>query len=471
MTVRQKITVWIAGASLLAALGFTSFVFIELVEGPAKLIDQELLHMARGLVARGTAVTPAWSDIPPSLPYPPDRYWIEVRTQEGDLCYRSALARAFSLPLPQGAGGKTSFTVERVVPRSVAQLGQDAENEVAFRVLTTWVAVDNGRYLVTIAKPIEALEEKVVEVLRETSVGLITCTLVILAVSYWLAGRVLQPVAAITALARSIDEGNLARRLPESGGRDELDELARMLNAMLDRLHLSFQRQKGFLANAAHELKSPLALLTLRLDSLLQRADMDEATRSDLVAMRTTVQRMALLVKKLLDLSRLEMRPEPRPEPVDLAGLVREVAAEYRDMTEARGIDVRLDLERCAPVRGDVDMLRRLCINLFDNAVRYNEPQGGKIAARCNAANGDVTLTLGNSGPGVPAGEEERVFEQFQRVDKARSPASGGTGLGLTIARRIVQLHHGRIALASRPNAWTEVTVTLPAWQRERYLP
>lgn len=462
MRIRPKITIWIAGTALFAAVGFSGFIFRELMEEPYKLIDNELQHMAESLFRQLETGRDknAGTFSAAMLPYPPDQYWIRVTDDRGAVLYASKLARIVDIAVSRGF---RPYNIEKIIPARLAQVGQDAHDEVLFRVRVFRHRQAGTMMTVAIAKPIEALEEEIQQLLGQLAAGLLAFTVLVVVVSYFLAGRILRPVVEINGLTRKISESSLDRRLPLGKNQDELYDLTVSLNRMFDRLQFSFERQKEFVGNAAHELKSPITLLMLAQEELSQRPGVDEILRADLVRQTDILRRMKRLVKNLLDLSRLEQQETLSRDVVDMQKLVGSVLAEYDAMLQTGSIRVDNRLAGPLVVEGDQDKLQRLFINLLDNAWRYNRKPDGEIRITGWKKGGRVTLVVANTGPGVPAGETGRVFDQFYRVEKSRSLANGGSGLGLTIARKIVELHGGAIDLVSDPDGWTRVTVSLPA--------
>ncbi len=462
MKIRQKITLWIAGTAFAAAVGFSGYVFHELLEEPYKIIDRELENMSQTLLAQlasGHNSTPT-SFLENTLPYPPDQFWIVVTDELGMILYQSELTRFFDIPRREDV---TTYNIERIVPRDQVRLGQDAEDEVLLRVRISHSTLKGKKVTVTVAKPIEELEEEVEELVWRIIIGLIVCTLFIAIASSYLAGRILRPIVGISGLVRKISESSLDQRIPLGKNNDELRELAVSLNRMFDRLQFSFNRQKEFVGNAAHELKSPITLMMLALEELSQSPHIDEAARNDLIHQMDILRRMKRLVKNLLDLSRLEQQENISSQRVDLTELVASVLAEYEAVIHGGSIRVDNRLKGDLLLEGDREKLQRLFINLFDNAWRYNLQADGRIRITGSKKEGWIELEISNTGPGIPRGELCRVFDQFYRVEKSRSLSSGGSGLGLTIARKIVDLHGGHIDILSEPDGWTQVRVTLPA--------
>ena len=301
------------------------------------------------------------------------------------------------------------------------------------------------------------------------------------AVGGWLlAGRALRPVANVTATAAGIAEGantasSLRTRLAVPPTGDEVARLAATFNAMLDRLESSFGTQRRFVADASHELRTPLTALRTNLDVLLAEAA-DEATpldRPELLAtldgMRRTSARMARLLDDLLLLARLDAagstaRETARRRPVRLDREVTAAVRALEPLAEERALVVT-----AAPVSvaGDADRLHQLALILLENAVRYT-PAGGRIAVEIGPDGfGAAKLVVRDSGIGIAPEHLPRVFDRFYRADEARARATGGAGLGLAIARAIVESHGGAIAVASRPGEGATFTVSLPVTRSE----
>jgi len=460
MKIRQKITLWISATTLIAAVSFSSFVFLEMIEQPYYLIDSELKHMAEVMYGqyRNNLDQPLTFD-EKSLPNPPDRYWIKLIDGSGAILYASSITRFTDIPLSQS---KRSYNVEKVIPRELIQLDQDDHDEVAFRVRIARANINNADYTMVIAKPIEQLEEEMIELLHELGAILITCFILGVLFSYTLAGRILQPIVTINRLVREINEKSLDKRIPPGKSKDELYTLSVSLNQMFDRLQNSFNKQKDYIASASHELKSPIALLLLSQEEMLQSPHLPDHVREDLVSQHNSLQRMNRLIRNLLDLSRLEHQTALNLEQVNLKELAEQVLEDYREVLAASLISLESDFEAELYVQGDQEKLRRLLINLIDNAIRYNHKTAGRLRLEGRKESHAVCLMVSNTGPHVAQEDISRIFEQFYRVEKSRSTQFGGSGLGLAIAKRIVELHGGEICFTSREDGWNTITVKLP---------
>jgi signal transduction histidine kinase len=280
------------------------------------------------------------------------------------------------------------------------------------------------------------------------------------ALTWWVVGLTLQPVAALRRGAAELSASGLDRsRLPVPDAQDEIHSLALTLNDMLDRLGSATARQRRFVGDAAHELRSPIASLRLQLE-VAQRLDQGEAMRELTADALLDVDRLAHLIDDLLALARSDEHGGAHARlPVRLAELAGTVVAGYRD---AR-VPVRLAPGDEVTVLGDADGLHRVLVNLIDNAVRYavsSVTVAVSVRPPAGAGFADGVLTVADDGPGVPASKRERVFDRFYRLDTARSRAEGGTGLGLSIVREIVTAHGGTVVLHdNQPGLIVEVSL------------
>jgi two-component system, OmpR family, phosphate regulon sensor histidine kinase PhoR len=219
--------------------------------------------------------------------------------------------------------------------------------------------------------------------------------------------------------------------------------------------------RRDFVANASHELKTPVAAVRVLAETLLTALPDDpEAGGRFAERIGREAERLEVLVTSLLDLSRVE-RGTLDVEPVDLVGLVKEVADGYADLAEERRVRLRTELQPQVSIRGDRAQLGLLLSNLLDNALRHT-PARGSVWVRLDAAESRARLQVADTGEGIPAGELPRVFERFYRVDKARTRQTGGTGLGLAIVRHVAEAHGGTVSVASELSRGSTFTVTLP---------
>jgi signal transduction histidine kinase len=284
---------------------------------------------------------------------------------------------------------------------------------------------------------------------------------------WWLMRKALAPVATLTDAARNVNERNLNQQLPRTHNHDELDQLAEVLNAMTARLNDSFTRIHDFTLHASHELKTPLTVLCGETETELRDESLNEVERERVASRLDELRRLARIVDGLTLLAKADAGLITLSlKPVRFDELVRDVVADAQILGEAGVVTVRLD--KCDPafVAGDEHRLRQLLLNLADNAVKYNRPEGSIVVSlSCNDRTAE--LTISNTGPGIAAQTLPRVFDRFFRGDSAHSGSVEGCGLGLSIAQWIVSVHKGSITIESVPEQLTTVMVHLPLLERQ----
>ncbi|MEU4657273.1 HAMP domain-containing sensor histidine kinase [Streptomyces sp. NPDC023723] len=297
-------------------------------------------------------------------------------------------------------------------------------------------------YVVVLPHTAEDITETTDRVLlRAGLVGL----LLIAAAAYFAVRVALRPVEAIRVLTASVTAGDPRERVTVPATGHEITALATTINTTLQRLDNAAAQQRRFVADAAHELRSPLTTLLASLEVALAYPDRTDWPAAATTAARQT-RRLQALAEDLLLLARLDTRtPAAGPGTVDLTALAARLAEQYP--LTGRPLALTCDSTAPAPVHGDPDGYERLLRNLVDNAVRH---AAHRVQITVRAEDGWVVLTVHDDGPGVPAEDAERVFERFVRLDDARSRDHGGTGLGLAIARDLAHRHQGTLTLAPR---------------------
>jgi signal transduction histidine kinase len=277
---------------------------------------------------------------------------------------------------------------------------------------------------------------------------------------WWLTRKALGPVTALTEAATRIHDGNLHQQLSRTGNGDELDKLTEVFNAMTARLDHSFNRIREFTLHASHELKTPLTVMHGELETALREET--PHNRERLLSQLDEVQRLTKIVDGLSLLTKADAGLITlKLEPVQLDELVRDSHADAQILAQPG--DVQVELGRCEKVslEGDRHRLRQLLLNLTDNAVKYNHARG-KVSIALQRVDGRAELSIVNTGPGIPAELQARVFDRFFRGDASHNNAVDGCGLGLSIAQWIVTAHHGTIQITSQSGALTTVRVCLP---------
>ncbi|HZV35893.1 MAG TPA: HAMP domain-containing sensor histidine kinase [Verrucomicrobiae bacterium] len=290
----------------------------------------------------------------------------------------------------------------------------------------------------------------------------IPAAIIALAGGWWLMRKAMTPVAALTEAASRVNESNLNKQLPRTGNGDELDRLTEVFNAMTSRLDTSFNRIREFTLHASHELKTPLTVMHGELETALRDSNLSASSREGLLSQLDEVQRLTKIVDGLSLLTKADAgQIVLKREPVRLDELARDCMDDAQILAGPR--QVRVELGRCDEVKlaGDRHRLRQLLLNLTDNAIKYNQPNG-TLKLELSRLDKFAELKVSNTGPGIPAEITGRVFERFFRGDASHGNTVDGCGLGLSIAQWIVTAHEGSINITSEPGKWTTVTVRLP---------
>lgn len=282
-----------------------------------------------------------------------------------------------------------------------------------------------------------------------------------LAGGWWVATRAIRPIAAISATAHRMTAGSLDQRISVGDTDSELGQLAQVLNATFDRLQAAFARQTRFTADASHELRTPVTVLLSQTQTALSRERTAADYRETLVVCQRTAQRMRQLTESLLALARLDDDTlETRAERCDMQSLAREVVELLRPLATEHRIRLHSELSEAACL-GDPHQLSQVLTNLVSNAIAYNHPDG-EVAVRVSVNGHDVAVVVADTGQGIAPEHCAQVFERFYRVDPARARAQGHTGLGLAIAKSIVERHGGTIGVTSSEGRGSTFTVRLP---------
>jgi signal transduction histidine kinase len=276
------------------------------------------------------------------------------------------------------------------------------------------------------------------------------------------AERALRPISELVGVARRVSGRNLKERITLGNADEELQQLGEAFNEMVERLDDAFERQRQFVTDASHELRTPLTTLQIALDSV--RLD-PQATIEDYRHVADDAKAATVRIRRLVeDLLALTEGDVPVAQAlVDLSSLAEAVAEEMEPLGERRGVRVASTVSPGTTAIGDPLSLRRALTNLVENGIRYNREGGHVVVEDAETLPGWVRIAVRDSGIGIPLEEQPKVFDRFYRVDRSRSRAEGGSGLGLSIVAKIAAEHAGRVDLQSEPGVGSRVVLTLPA--------
>jgi signal transduction histidine kinase len=316
-----------------------------------------------------------------------------------------------------------------------------AERNEPFRIVALGVRTSAGLQTVLVAESVDTVDDGTEAIVGALLIGLPLLAVVVGIATFLFVGRTLRPVEAMRRQAATITSRNLHARLPVPATDDEIAALASTMNTMLDRIEAASAAQRRFVADASHELRSPLATIHANAD-LLEAAPLPDTSARSVDRIHTETVRMAKLVDDLLLLARVDDQGlRLRKDDVDLDDLV--YAERDRVVVENPALRVEGGVE---PVRvtGDPDQLHRVLRNLVDNAVRHAR---NSVTISLTSAGGEGQVLVGNDGPPIAAADRDKIFDRFVRLDDSRSRQGGGAGLGLPIARDIVLAHGGTLGV------------------------
>ena len=332
------------------------------------------------------------------------------------------------------------------------------------RIAVVPLSPDQTLGYAAVAEPLSVVENGLRELRRDLFAGVLIVLLLASAGGYFLARKSLAPVASMNSQTQRISAENLSARLDVTNSRDELGRLATTINELLARLENSFNEQQRFIADASHELRTPLAVLRGETEVALGKTRTVDEYQQSLWLIQDEAERLSRIVEDLFILARQPINTHAalHKEQISLNDTVRDCARAAQVLAVRKGIRLNVGTDQPSIVlNGDEELIKRMLLNLLDNAVKYT-PEGGEISLAVARQNGNAEIVVRDSGIGIPATDQPRVFDRFFRVDKARARALGGAGLGLSIAQWIVEVHGGEISVASAPGEGSTFTVLLP---------
>ncbi len=436
-SIRVRLTLWYSGVLLLALVLFGTGLWVAIGHRSMTAVDARLLERADGL----RTVIEIEAPLRDRAQLRQELWEFAKEISEGNLMQlrdSSGALLSASPALPPGWGsGAPQF-------RTFTNRGR------SIRVLAMRMRHDGVEYEAVIGSSLEGVNAT----LRELRNVLLLMIPLVLAVAclggYWVSGRALKPVDAITSAARSITVENLSRRLPVPSTGDEIQRLSQAWNDVLERLEGAVGRIRQFTADASHELRGPLAIIRATAELALHRERSAEQYRKSLAQIQSEAERMTELAESLLALARSDAAASMPLDRVDLNEVVRQVGEQTAPVAASKGVELRIETEgKGAVVAANAPALRRLLFALVDNALKHT-PDHGAVTVSCSEQNGNVVLAVEDTGEGIPPESLPHVFERFYRVDTARTRGTGA-GLGLAIAQSIAEAHGSKIAVQSAP--------------------
>ena len=452
-----RLTLWYFAVLSVALIAFGGGMWFAMRRSLYGAVDESLRDRVRGvgrfIEEQGASLAPdeMRDEFREHSVLGPGGDLFQVCDSKGNWLYRSSSLEDASIPAYSADQLKADSRYQDIRVRGVP-----------LRLLSKHVEVRGELYAVQVAAPVHELHQG----LQRFLWILIAAIPVILGVAslggYWMSRRALRPVDEITNAAQSISAQSLSRRLPVHETDDELKRLSSTLNAMFERLDGAFGRITRFTADASHELRTPIAFMRTSAELALRKQRSEAEYREALAQILSELERTSGLIEDLLLLARADSGSgQMRFQRMDLREALREACDQGRVLAESKHIAFESDLlPTPVEIEGDRQAIRRVFLILIDNAVKYTGA-GGRVVVALHATNGTAIGEVRDSGIGISPADIPNIFERFYRADKARSREMGGAGLGLSIARWIIEAHRGDIQVESAPGEGSRFQVRL----------
>jgi len=457
-SVRTRLTLWYAGVLALSLIVFSVLVYYG-AAGIFYAWQDETLRSTAETVASAYvqeleeehSVAKANEVVLAQMVFP-NRY-VEVVDPDGRVVAWSSNLSGRPSIVPTQTLGKVrelgvSFLVLGNLRVAVVPLSPDRNQHLGFAI---------------VAEPLSVIEEGLRRLRGDFFAGVPLVLLLASLGGYFLARKSLAPIALMNEQTQRITAENLSSQLDVANPRDEVGSLATTINALLARLNAAFQEQQRFIADASHELRTPIAVLRGETEVALEQERATGEYKESLALIKDEAERLSRIVENLFILARQPVEASAMVKlPVRLNRVVADCVRAAQVLATQKGL--RFNVSSSLPeveLNGDDEMFKRMLLNLLDNAVKYT-PAGGEINVTLASQDGTALIIVSDTGIGIPAADQPHIFDRFYRVDKARSRALGGAGLGLSIARWIVEAHEGRLSVESEPGHGSTFTVELP---------
>lgn len=456
-SVRTRLTLWYAGVLALSLIAFALVIYYAAGNIFHERQDESLLSTAQTVASayveefgEAHSLSKAGEVVLAEITFP-NRY-VQLTDNTGNPIASSANLAGSTIAIPPSV-----FADARARGFSHATIN-------GLRVTVVPLSADQTFGYAAVAEPLSVVEDGLSELRRDLFAGVILVLLLASAGGYFLARKSLAPVASMNGQTQRISAENLSSRLDVTNSRDELGRLAITINDLLARLENSFKEQQRFIADASHELRTPLAVLRGETEVALSKTRTVEEYEQSLSLIQDEAERLSRIVEDLFILARqpINTRAVLSKERISLNDAARDCARAAQVLAMQKGVRLKWESDsQSIALNGDEELIRRLILNLLDNAVKYT-PTGGEISLALARQNGSTEIVVRDTGIGIPEAAQPRVFDRFYRVDKARARALGGAGLGLSIAKWIVEVHGGEISLVSAPGHGSTFTVVFP---------
>lgn len=461
MTLRVRLTLWYGTALALILIIFSTVLYVMTARSLRDAVDQSLEETAaaavRALEERGFLPLVDEGELMSQFPELAriDKFF-QIFSPSGTITIRSPNVKQHEMPLSRQAlevayAGHTLFESAKY------------PKEPPLRLISVPIVYRGSLlYIIQVGTTMDSVEHTLNRLLLVLLVSMPVALAVSLAGGWFMAGRALRPVDAITLAAQRIAEGDLTQRLTAPAAADEIGRLTNTFNNMIDRLETSFRQIRQFSSDASHELRTPLTVMRGETELALRRPRETEDYKAVMESNLEEIDRMTRIVDELLFLSRADMgevKMEHLPVPLD--SLIEDVQRQASLLGQERDVQVLLSSTAPAVVSGDELRLRELFLNLVDNAIKYSR-SGGTVEMALTIEQRQARLSVTDHGIGIAQEDQPQIFDRFYRTDHARAHTKKGTGLGLAICAWIAESHHGHIEVQSKVGEGSTFTVLLP---------
>lgn len=456
-SIRTRLTLWYVGVLAAFIIAFSLIIYYALIKSLDRDLDLRIQEIAESVK---TAVAAE------------DREQHEEGVNDHAVAAIREIAEEMRLRdfpfIVYGPGGEiVSTTADFETARGGETFADINVSGSAMRVYRTDLSLGDEHFVLEV---FHSLSEKQAMQQRLGAIFLVLVPLTLLFagwIGYFLAKKALAPVAEMRRQARKITASNLDERLVVKNEHDELGQLTIVMNELLERLAASFEQQKRFMADASHELRTPIAVVRGESEVSLSKTDRSiEEYRESLSVINDESERLTKIVEDLFTLARADAGQfSTHFEPVYLDDIIADSVRSISVLARAKNVRIDVSTNGEMPMNADETLLRRLVVNLLDNAVKYNR-DGGSVRVTSEASNGHYKLQISDTGTGIPTDERDLIFQRFYRADKSRSRSletrTSGAGLGLAIASWIAEIHNGKIEIVSSSEGGSVFSVTFP---------
>lgn len=466
MKIKVKLVLWYFFTSLILLLFFSVGTYLGMRHLLLIALDDELIEKQEEIISSYNLNTRSFEAVQHHYYVETElsNFYIVLLNTQNQIIFKTKIADAAKLsPISiTHLGADTSF-ISEVKFGNEFHLNNKNTKEAVFRFSGKKIIL-NGETIgyLLIGHSFERLYESMDKLLTVLLVSIAMTTLLILLLSYFLTSRSLKPVDNLIDQAQKISHQNLAERLAVENPNDEIGRLTNVLNDLLSRLQNAFDKEQEFMADAAHELKTPLTVLRAHWEDEISNKNLPDDFKEKLVKDIETITRLSKLINNLMLLSNTEYHQlRAEFEKIDLSEIITEVVSNTKILADIKNQTMNIVQLTPLVIDGDKAKIYQLLFNIIDNAIKYTQ-ENGKIIISLKKEENRATIEIRDNGIGIPEKDLPNIFRRFYRVHKDRSKKYGGNGLGLAIAKLITDIHHGEILVESSSDKGSSFIIKFP---------